>query len=135
MTEFQIWLEGLKAIGLPAAVLFAWWYHNREQNKLWSQMLDSNKAQTAEMIRLNSEQSEQTLESYKTQNAQMLDTTNKLWGNVMDIFKQQLAQQNDALKGLLDSVQYNCSQLARVESKIDTNQTCPIIRATTQEPK
>jgi hypothetical protein len=133
MTEFNYWVEMAKALGLPAAVLFAWWYHNREQNKLWGQMLESNKSQTAEMMKLNGDQAKQTLDNYKAQAGQMLDNTNKIWSSVIDMIRQQLNQQNEVLKGLLENDSYHGAQLARMENKIDTNQQCPLIKKEQQK--
>ncbi|MCX5785674.1 MAG: hypothetical protein NTX59_08285 [Elusimicrobia bacterium] len=118
MSDFNFWLEGIKNWGLPVAVLAAWFYHNRGQNKLWAQMLENNKTYTAEMIKTNS-----------TQAAQTLENTNKIWSNVLDMVRQQWCQQNEVLKGLLENDQYHGAQLARIEQKIDTNQSCPMIRS------
>ncbi|MGD9642782.1 MAG: hypothetical protein AB7V08_08590 [Elusimicrobiales bacterium] len=102
-------------------------------------MLQSNREQTAEMIKLNGEQAKQTLESYKaqagqmmesykTQAGQMMDNTNKIWSTVTEMIRQQLIQQNDVLKGLLENDNYQGAQLSRMENKIDTNQSCPLVR-------
>jgi len=128
MGDINFWREAGKTLGLPAVVLFAWWYHNRDQNKLWGQMLESYKTQTAEMIRLNGEQAKQSLDNYKTQAEQMLTNTNKIWSSVIDMIRQELNQQNEVLKGLLENDSYQSAQLSRMETKIDTNQICPIVR-------
>jgi hypothetical protein len=117
MLEFNFWLELGKAWGLPIVVLAAWYYHNREQNSLWAQMLENNRAQTSEMIKANVEQADQTLSN-----------VNKIWGNVLEMVRQQAERQNEVLKDLLENNQYQGAQLARLEQKIDTNQMCPIVR-------
>ena len=117
MLDGNFWLELGKNWGPSIAVLAAWYYHNKDQSRLWAQMLDNNKTQTAEMIKTNTAQAAQTLEN-----------SNKIWSNVMDMVRQQLNQQNEVLKDLLENDQYHGAQLARMEGKIDANQFCPMIK-------
>ncbi len=139
MLNAEFWLELAKYWGPAIAVLGAWYYHNREQNKLWGQMLENNKAQSAEMIKINADQAKEALESNKVQTAetmrmitaqanQTLENNNKIWSNVFDMYRQQQTQQNEVLKQMLETSQYQGAQLSRMEQKIDTNQFCPLVK-------
>ncbi len=139
MGDFTFWLEVGKIWGPFVGVLAAWYYHNREQNKLWGQMLENNKIQTAEMMKNNASQFKETWDSNKSQTAEMmkmiasqatqtLENNNKIWSNVFDMYRQQQLQQNEVLKEMLETSQYQGSQLSRMETKIETNQYCPMVR-------
>jgi len=117
MFDVNFWMEAAKTLGLPAVVLAAWWYHNRGQNKLWGQMLEGQRQQTAEMIKLNAQAAKEAL-----------DNNNKIWGNVLEMVRRQGDSQNEVLKNLLENNQYQGAQLSRIETKIDTNQMCPVVR-------
>ncbi len=126
--DFNFWLEFGKNWGLPIAVLAAWYFHNKGQNILWGQMLENNKTQATEIIKTSSDQAAKMIANNSAQAAQTLENSNKMWANVLDMVRQQLSQQNEVLKGLLENDQYHGAQLARMEQKIDTNQSCPLIR-------
>lgn len=50
------------------------------------------------------------------------------WKQLMDAQQQREERNFELLKDMLETVQYHTGMLARVETKIDTNQFCPLTK-------
>jgi hypothetical protein len=50
------------------------------------------------------------------------------WQRLMDAQQQREERNFELLKDMLETVQYHTGMLARVETKIDTNQFCPLTK-------
>jgi hypothetical protein len=97
--EVASYVELIKVIGFPALIFLIWYLYHRSENLKWEKNFEAQREMQREMIQ--------------------------------GILKQSSEERENQLlrwKEFLETLSLQTSQLARLETKIDSNEFCPITR-------
>lgn len=97
--EVGSYLELVKAIGFPALIFVIWYLYHRGENLKWDQNFQSQRDMQRDMI-----------QGMLKQNSEEREKQFLLWKDLSEILHMQT------------------SQLSRLETKISSNEFCPITR-------
>ncbi|GAB4327308.1 MAG: hypothetical protein Kow0037_00760 [Calditrichia bacterium] len=110
-------LDFVKAVGFPGIIFVIWYLYHRSVEKNWEADRKSDNEKWKQMF--------QQAEANANRQFQLFHEAVK---NAAESQKEQTARTYEILKDLTETVQYHAAVLVRIESKIDNNQFCPVIK-------
>ncbi len=105
MSDMAFYIDLIKYVGFPALIFIIWYIYHKSESQKWQEFFKQQEVHSERQFHLFRE-------------------TVK---NTSEVQKRESERQFSLLKDLTETVQYHAAVLARMESKIDNNQWCPIV--------